>query len=153
MSVNYRTVFKKKDEKGEEKTFSVYFGYQFGELLEDLNVISARSEKRMTGDCEYEVYISTYSFSDIGDVIKNEKARRQEYVDAMMEKQRNLYQVRDIKLYDHLKDEIIQDKEMIKFYDEELAYMEFVQHGVAFHFLYEENMFDTEGITFDVETC
>ena len=86
MSVNYRTVFKKKDEKGEEKTLSVYFGYQFGELLEDLNVISARSEKRKTGDCEYEVYISTYSFSDIGDVIKNEKARRQEYVDSMMEK-------------------------------------------------------------------
>ena len=72
---------------------------------------------------------------------------------SMMEKQRNLYQVRDIKLYDHIKDEISQDKEMIKFYDEELAYMEFVQHGVAFHFLYEENMFDTDGITFDVETC
>ena len=42
---------------------------------------------------------------------------------------------------------------MIKFYDENLVYMEFVLHGVAFHFLYEENMFDTEGITFDVETC
>ena len=86
-------------------------------------------------------------------MIKNEKARRQEYVDSMMEKQRNLYQVRDIKLYDHIKEEISQDKEMIKFYDEELAYMEFVQHGVAFHFLYEENMFDTDGIAFDVETC
>ena len=153
MSVSYKTTFRKKQDDGTEKTLSVFLGRQFGELLDDLEPIETRSEKRKTGDHEYDVYINTYDFAEINQIIKEKKAKRKECVDGMLEKQRNLYQVNNVKLYEHIREEIASDQSMIEFYDEELSFIEFIENGVSFHFLYEENLYETSGIVFDVEVC
>ena len=151
MSVSYKTTFRKKQDDGTEKTLSVFLGRQFGELLDDLEPVETRSEKRKTGDYEYDVYINTYDFAEINQIIKEKKAKRKECVDGMMEKQRNLFQVNNVKLYEHIREEIASDQSMIEFYDEELSFIEFIENGVSFHFLYEENLYETSGIVFDVE--
>lgn len=151
MSVSYKTIFRKKQKDGTEKTLTVCFGRQFGEILDELEPIGSRSEKRKTGDYEYDMYINTYDFAEINEIIREEKARRKEYVDGMIDKQRNLYQVSNVKLYEHIREEIASDLSMIEFYDEKLEFIEYIQNGVSFHFLYEENMYETAGIVFDVE--
>ena len=153
MSVSYKTTLRKKQDDGTEKILSVFLGRQFGELLDDLEPIETHSEKRKTGDYEYDVYINTYDFAEINQIIKEKKAKRKECVDGMLEKQRNLYQVANVKLYEHVREEIASDQSMIEFYDEQLSFIEFIENGVSFHFLYEENMYETAGIVFDVEVC
>ena len=153
MSVSYKTTFRKKQDDGTEKILSVFLGRQFGELLDDLEPIETHSEKRKTGDYEYDVYINTYDFAEINQIIKEKKAKRKECVDGMLEKQRNLYQVANVKLYEHVREEIASDQSMIEFYDEQLSFIEFIENGVSFHFLYEENMYETAGIVFDVKVC
>ena len=153
MSVDYRTRFIKTNDKGEEKYLDVSLKRAFGEILDEIGRTGTRKEPRRLGDHQYEACISIYRFSDLDDVLQDLKAKRRKYEGEKLEKRLNLYQVRDVSLYDRLRAEIQHADEMVESIDEKISYIEYIINGVSFHFLQVENCWNTDDITFEVEVC
>lgn len=157
MSTTYKATFIKKEENGKEHMFVTWFGSNFRDVIEELDIVGVRKEKRISdwdpdNVHEYEAEVTMYRFSSLYDYIRKMKEKREKYRKGLEEKKSVLYKVSSIDVYDRIKEEIAEDEGFIEFLDTEINFAEQIHIGVTFHFLYAEDVFyDNEDILIEVE--